>query len=199
MNQDGSHESRDVLVVIESVESKLVNNKKVAVVTVPIINNNQIVVTVLSEIVTLTVDTGCDESSTSLELVDKLGITYEKETGNKAQYTANALKIPILGKVILPVQVGNLEVHHEFKILENLVDSALLGLDFLKRIGANINLRDNVLTYEQEDKAQGDEGAMIEQMEHELRIEEISYTADDNELIDYLLEWEQNDDVVQWE
>src|SRR3989442_14960345 len=113
MNQDGSHESRDVLVVRESVESKLVNNKKVAVVTVPIINNNQIVVTVLSEIVTLTVDTGCDESSTSLELVDKLGITYEKETGNKAQYTANALKIPILGKVILHVQIGNLEVHHD--------------------------------------------------------------------------------------
>ena len=45
--------------------------------------------------------------------------------------TADGVGLPVLDQVRAPVELGELKVMHKFVVVENLVASAILGVDFL--------------------------------------------------------------------
>ena len=46
--------------------------------------------------------------------------------------TANGAGLPVLNQVKAPVELGWLKVMYKFVVVENLVTSAILGVDFLQ-------------------------------------------------------------------
>ena len=63
--------------------------------------------------------------------------------------------IPVVGRVVLPVQVGGLHVEHPMIVVQSLITQVILGMDFLQKHGlvldftlpVNIQLRDFVETH----------------------------------------------------
>ena len=65
--------------------------------------------------------------------------------------SASGDKLHVRGECQMPIKIGNRNFTHSFIIVENLKQTCIIGLDFMRKFNANINLPRNILTLEDED------------------------------------------------
>ena len=53
----------------------------------------------------------------------------------------------ILGKVDLPVKIQGLISHHSFYVTDSVMHEVILGLDFLEKMGAKIDLKSKTVSF----------------------------------------------------
>ena len=61
--------------------------------------------------------------------------------------TVSGEKVPVLGKITIPLQLQGREYICEFHVMQNLAYGAILGRDFLQKNGALIDLVDSTLSF----------------------------------------------------
>ena len=61
--------------------------------------------------------------------------------------TVSGEKVPVLGKITVPLQLQGREYTCEFHVMQNLAYDAILGRDFLQKNGALIDLLDSTLSF----------------------------------------------------
>ena len=88
------------------------------------------------------VDTGAKLSCISEELLhfNELFRNLKLRKSDRRAYGVNGEPVVTLGIVETDIKIGGLTFHHEFTVLRGLIHPALLGLDFLVRYHAQIDL-----------------------------------------------------------
>ena len=92
------------------------------------------------------IDTGASISLCPLSFADADAIAPLGPTDTVR--TVGGTALPVVGKCVMPVHLENLETTHEFWITSVELRSPLLGLDFMKPRGMNVDLKDDVLHWE---------------------------------------------------
>jgi predicted aspartyl protease len=100
--------------------------------------------------VQLVVDTGADVTVLNNDYfrLDKI-IPIEN---NLNIGTANNDKLNIIGKSLVDIKIGNIEIKHECIIVENLCSPILVGMDLLKILKTIINLDNKSITFKQKNQ-----------------------------------------------
>jgi len=106
---------------------------------------------------TAIVDTGASQCAVTLTTLKRMGLgkayNYTKKT---AYTTASGERAHSLGTLPdFPVSIGKLTTKVDFNVTDALTYDVLLGLDFLKIIGAVINLRTDRMAYELNNELEG--------------------------------------------
>lgn len=87
----------------------------------------------------LEIDTGSYLSTVNLNLISKLDKIQIQKTSVKAKgYSGNV--IDLVGKIVLNVKYDNLEVYHEFFIVNNLHATQLMGRDLCEKLMVKIGI-----------------------------------------------------------
>ena len=60
---------------------------------------------------------------------------------------ANKSRMLVCGRAKVPIFINNVLVTHEFLIVKNLICKVILGIDFLEKTEAQINVRDRIITF----------------------------------------------------
>ena len=60
---------------------------------------------------------------------------------------ANKSRMLVCGRAKVPIFINNVLVTHEFFIVKNLICKVILGIDFLEKTEAQINVRDRIITF----------------------------------------------------
>jgi len=96
------------------------------------------------------VDTGASQCAVTLTTLKRMGLAKAIDFTKKTVYTtASGDRAHSLGTLPdFPVTIGKLTTKVDFNVTDALSYDVLLGLDFLKTIGAVINLRTNRISYE---------------------------------------------------
>ena len=105
---------------------------------------------IAGQVVQLLVDTGACVSAIYEQLFTKIYGHFppnlSKGSLSSAQ-TVSGEKVPVLGKITIPLQLQGREYTCEFHIMQNLAYDAILGRDFLQKNGALIDLVDSTLSF----------------------------------------------------
>ena len=102
------------------------------------------------QVVQLLVDTGACVSAIDIQLFTK---NYGHFPPNMSKSSLSSVetvsreKVPVLGKITIPLQLQGREYTCEFHIMQNLAYDAILGRDFLQKNGALIDLLDSTLSF----------------------------------------------------
>ena len=113
---------------------------------------------IAGQAVQLFVDTGACVSAIDEQLFTKICgqlPTKMSESSLSSVQTVSGDKVPVLGKITIPLQLQGREYTCEFHVMQNLAYNAILGRDFLQNKGALINLVDITLSF----KGTGYDGA----------------------------------------
>ena len=95
------------------------------------------------------IDTGASRSVVSLELLKKLNIWYKPlKRGDLASLAAaGGTLLKILGTVELDIEICGQDMKFEFYVLRNLQPTLILGMNFLKHYEANIDCKNNSISF----------------------------------------------------
>ena len=113
---------------------------------------------IAGQAVQLLVDTGACVSAIDEQLFTKIYSqlpTKMSESSLSSVQTVSGDKVPVLGKITIPLQLQGREYICEFHVMQHLAYDAILGRDFLQNNGALIDLVDNTLSF----KGTGYDGA----------------------------------------
>ena len=113
----------------------LLSQQEVSVVLVAAINSKTAVTTgkVGGIMLDVILDSGSSVSLVKREMLwTSHGITKVEANEQLRLVTADVAGLPVLNQVRAPVELGGLKVMHKFVVVENLVASAILGVDFLQ-------------------------------------------------------------------
>ena len=107
---------------------------------------------IAGQAVQLLVDTGACVSAIDEQFFAKM---YGQFPPNRSEgslssvQTVSGEKVPVLGKITIPLQLQGREYTCEFHVMQNLAYDAILGRDFLQKNGALIDLVDRTLTFKE--------------------------------------------------
>ena len=105
---------------------------------------------IAGQVVQLLVDTGACVSAIDELLFTKIYGHFppimSKGSLSSVQ-TVSGEKVPLLGKITIPLQLQEREYTCEFHVMQNLAHDAVLGRDFLRKNGALIDLVDSTLSF----------------------------------------------------
>jgi len=96
------------------------------------------------------VDTGACVSAINEQFFTKIYGQFPpnmSEGSLSAVQTVSGEKVPVLGKITIPLQLQAREYTCEFHVMQNLTYDAILGRDFLQKNGALIDLVDGTLSF----------------------------------------------------
>ena len=113
---------------------------------------------IAGQAVQLLVDTGACVSAIDEQLFAKICgqlPTKMSESSLSSVQTVSGDKVPVLGKIMIPLQLQGREYTCEFHVMQNLAYDAILGRDFLQNNGALIDLVGSTLSF----KGTGYDGA----------------------------------------
>ena len=99
---------------------------------------------IAGQVVQLLVDTGACVSAIDVQLFTKI---YGHFPPNMSKGSPSGEKVPVLGKITLPLQLQGREYTCEFNVMQKLAYDAILGRDFLQKNGAPIDLLDSTLSF----------------------------------------------------
>ena len=110
---------------------------------------NKIKIKIFNSFVTALIDTGCSTSVLSEALLRRLHVSPQTlEPGDTTFLIgANATKIPLVGKVLLPIKLHGLTVPFDFLVAKNLTHEIMIGDDFLRETKALINYADSSISF----------------------------------------------------
>ena len=80
------------------------------------------------------------DSGSTISLIKESVVTglpaVKQLASNELQLVSAAGEpIPVVGRVVLPVQVGGLHVEHPMIVVQSLITQVILGMDFLQKHG----------------------------------------------------------------
>ena len=113
---------------------------------------------IAGQAVQLLVDIGACVSAIDEQLFAKICSqlpTKMSESSLSSVQTVSGDKVPVLGKIMIPLQLQGREYTCEFHVMQNLAYDAILGRDFLQNNGALIDLVGSTLSF----KGTGYDGA----------------------------------------
>ena len=98
---------------------------------------------IAGQVVQLLVDTGACVSAIDVLLFTKIYGHFPPNMSKgslSSVQTVSGEKVPVLGKITIPLQLQGREYTREFHVMQNLAYDAILGRDFLQKNGALIDL-----------------------------------------------------------
>ena len=105
---------------------------------------------IAGQVVQLLVDTGACVSTIDEQLFTKIyghvPPKMSKDSLTSVQ-TVSGEKVPVLGKITIPLQLQGREYTCDFHVMQHLAYDAILGRDFLQKNGALIDLVDSTLSF----------------------------------------------------
>ena len=105
---------------------------------------------IAGQVVQLLVDTGACVSAIDDQLFTKIYGHFPPNMSKgslSSVQTVSGEKVPVLGKTTIPLQLQGREYTCEFHVMQNLAYDAILGLDFLQKNGALIDVADSTLSF----------------------------------------------------
>ena len=87
----------------------------------------------MSKSVRALIDTGASHSMIALPWLKYLKLEHQMKKTKKKMVDAQKTNIPILGKVVLPVEVGNKTFEWKFTVIETLVCLMIIGMNILEK------------------------------------------------------------------
>jgi len=95
------------------------------------------------------IDTGSCRSICTSDLVKQLKYSVKPlESGELGMlFVANGSRMKILGKVVLPIKIQGLLSHHTFYVTDSTMHEIILGLDFLEKLEADIDLKSKTISF----------------------------------------------------
>ena len=105
---------------------------------------------IAGQVVQLLVDTGACVSAIDEQLFTKIYGHFPpnmSKSSLSSVQTVSGEKVPVLGKITIPLQLQGREFPCEFHVMHNLAYDAILGRDFLQNNGALIDLVDSTLSF----------------------------------------------------
>ena len=94
------------------------------------------------------VDTGASFSCVALSFIKSLRLenSIVKATDRRKLFSADGKQMKIVGSILLSLNIHGLIIPFNFYVLETLCHDILVGLDFLNRTKAKLDLADRTLT-----------------------------------------------------
>ena len=105
---------------------------------------------IAGQMVQLLVDTGACVSAIDKQLFAKIYGHFPPNMSKgflSSVQTVSGEKVPVLGKITIPLQLQGRKYTCEFHVMHNLAYDAILGRDFLQNNGALIDLVDSTLSF----------------------------------------------------
>ena len=105
---------------------------------------------IAGQVVQLLVDTGACVSAIDKQLFAKIYGHFPPNMSKgslSSVQTVSGEKVPVLGKITIPLQLQGREYTCEFHVMQHLAYDAILGRDFLQKNGALIDLVDSTLSF----------------------------------------------------
>ena len=105
---------------------------------------------IAGQMVQLLVDTGACVSAIDKQLFAKIYGHFPPNMSKgslSSVQTVSGEKVPVLGKITIPLQLQGREYTCEFHVMQNLAYDAILGRDFLQKNGALIDLVESTLSF----------------------------------------------------
>ena len=105
---------------------------------------------IAGQVVQLLVDTGACVSAIDKQLFAKIYGHFPPNMSKgslSSVQTVSGEKVPVLGKITIPLQIQGREYTCEFHVMQNLTYDVILGRDFLQKNGALIDLVESTLSF----------------------------------------------------
>ena len=117
--------------------------------TVRTLSSNTIRVKIYDQFIVALVDTGCGTSVLSKQLANKLSLPINPLSvgDNQILIAADGNPIHVIGKTSIPIKIGGLSMAYEFMVVNELTQTLILGIDFLKSTKAVINCDDKTASF----------------------------------------------------
>ena len=113
-----------------------------------LLDDNKILIKIKNQRLVALVDSGAKCSCVDENLAKKLNFQPLRENGDPTfLYGANGNPMPVLGTVIMEINVQGLRLPASFRVIRNLTQKVILGTDFLEQNSAIIDLKNRIVSF----------------------------------------------------